>query len=150
MVRFFFECFAVCDCFCSFFSFFVVLSLFIYNLTPVSVRLQARSREDIICNRFIVLSISYPYYLGLIHAFSACIRFMLAIRQGLSSFCVYFINKSLPGASRVGPAPLEAVKRGDIGIGYDTAFVFAEVNSDKCYWLHYGRSMIFVATDADE
>ena len=29
-----------------------------------------------------------------------------------------------------GPASVEAVRRGDLGIGYDVDFVFAEVNSD--------------------
>ena len=29
-----------------------------------------------------------------------------------------------------GPAPVEAVKRGDVGVGYDSAFAFAEVNAD--------------------
>ena len=29
-----------------------------------------------------------------------------------------------------GPAPVEAVRRGDVGLGYDTAFAFAEVNAD--------------------
>ena len=30
----------------------------------------------------------------------------------------------------MGPAPVEAVKRGDVGVGYDSAFAFAEVNAD--------------------
>ena len=29
-----------------------------------------------------------------------------------------------------GPSPVEAVKRGDVGVGFDSAFVFAEVNAD--------------------
>ena len=29
-----------------------------------------------------------------------------------------------------GPCPIEAVKKGEIGIGYDTPFVYAEVNAD--------------------
>lgn len=29
-----------------------------------------------------------------------------------------------------GPAPVDAVRRGDIGLSFDTSFVFAEVNSD--------------------
>ena len=29
-----------------------------------------------------------------------------------------------------GPAPLEAIRRGDIGLGYDVPFVFSEVNAD--------------------
>ncbi|KAL7640138.1 UNVERIFIED_CONTAM: hypothetical protein RMT77_009552 [Armadillidium vulgare] len=33
-----------------------------------------------------------------------------------------------------GPASLEAVRRGDIGLGYDCPFVFAEVNADVMHW----------------
>ena len=29
-----------------------------------------------------------------------------------------------------GPASVEAVRRGDLGLGYDVDFVFAEVNAD--------------------
>ena len=29
-----------------------------------------------------------------------------------------------------GPASVEAVRRGELGMGYDVDFVFAEVNSD--------------------
>ena len=35
-----------------------------------------------------------------------------------------------------GPASLEAVRRGDIGLAYDCPFVFAEVNADI---LHFGQ-----------
>ena len=35
---------------------------------------------------------------------------------------------------RCGPSPLEAIKRGEIGIGYDTPFIFAEVNADVCHF----------------
>ena len=34
-----------------------------------------------------------------------------------------------------GPAPLAAIKRGHVYIGYDTGFVFGEVNADKVYWI---------------
>ena len=34
-----------------------------------------------------------------------------------------------------GPAPLAAIKRGHIYIGYDTGFVFAEVNADRVEWI---------------
>ena len=33
-----------------------------------------------------------------------------------------------------GPAPLEAIRRGDIGLGFDCPFVFAEVNADLMHW----------------
>ena len=34
-----------------------------------------------------------------------------------------------------GPAPLAAIKNGHIYIGYDTGFVFAEVNADRVEWI---------------
>jgi len=33
-----------------------------------------------------------------------------------------------------GPASLEAVRRGDVGLSYDAPFVFAEVNADVMHW----------------
>lgn len=33
-----------------------------------------------------------------------------------------------------GPAPVKAIKEGNINIGSDTGFVFSEVNADKVYW----------------
>ncbi|XP_076069414.1 hemocyte protein-glutamine gamma-glutamyltransferase-like isoform X2 [Oratosquilla oratoria] len=33
-----------------------------------------------------------------------------------------------------GPASLAAIRRGDIGLGYDAPFVFAEVNADIMHW----------------
>lgn len=33
-----------------------------------------------------------------------------------------------------GPASLEAIKRGEVHMPYDTPFVFAEVNADKVNW----------------
>ena len=33
-----------------------------------------------------------------------------------------------------GPAPVVAIKEGDLAFGKDTAFVFAEVNADKVTW----------------
>ncbi|KAG7455046.1 hypothetical protein MATL_G00252350 [Megalops atlanticus] len=38
------------------------------------------------------------------------------------------------GTFRCGPASLAAIRRGLVYHKYDTAFVFAEVNSDKIYW----------------
>ncbi|XP_050530109.1 hemocyte protein-glutamine gamma-glutamyltransferase-like [Daktulosphaira vitifoliae] len=33
---------------------------------------------------------------------------------------------------RCGPAPVEAIRRGEVNIGFDTAFVFTEVRADLC------------------
>ncbi|XP_067006907.2 hemocyte protein-glutamine gamma-glutamyltransferase [Anabrus simplex] len=38
------------------------------------------------------------------------------------------------GKYRVGPASLEAVRRGQVGFSFDTPFVFAEVNADLCHF----------------
>uniref|UniRef100_UPI0035901581 protein-glutamine gamma-glutamyltransferase K-like n=1 Tax=Myxine glutinosa TaxID=7769 RepID=UPI0035901581 len=38
------------------------------------------------------------------------------------------------GMFRCGPASLVAVKNGDVQHPYDTAFIFAEVNSDRVFW----------------
>lgn len=35
---------------------------------------------------------------------------------------------------QMGPASLEAIKRGEVGLPYDVPFVFAEVNSDVVHW----------------
>nr|CAD7585839.1 unnamed protein product [Timema genevievae] len=35
---------------------------------------------------------------------------------------------------RCGPASVEAVKRGKVGLAYDTPFIFAEVNADVCHF----------------
>ncbi|RXG71622.1 Hemocyte protein-glutamine gamma-glutamyltransferase, partial [Armadillidium vulgare] len=65
-----------------------------------------------------------------------------------------------------GPASLEAVRRGDIGLGYDCPFVFAEVNADVMHWgeddesdwgykrmkmiqFHIGRSVV-IRNESDE
>ncbi len=34
-----------------------------------------------------------------------------------------------------GPAPLEAVRRGEVGLGFDVPFLFAEVNADVCHFV---------------
>ncbi|XP_030844293.1 protein-glutamine gamma-glutamyltransferase E isoform X2 [Strongylocentrotus purpuratus] len=39
------------------------------------------------------------------------------------------------GKYQCGPAPVKAVKRGIVNQGYDTGFVFAEVNADDVTWL---------------
>ena len=38
-------------------------------------------------------------------------------------------------AYQCGPAPVEAVRRGEMGMGYDVPFVFAEVNADICHFV---------------
>ena len=35
------------------------------------------------------------------------------------------------GKYQCGPCPIEAVRTGAIGIGFDTPFVFSEVNADR-------------------
>ena len=40
-----------------------------------------------------------------------------------------------PGSMRCGPAPLAAIKEGQVYIPHDTGFVFAEVNGEKIHWL---------------
>lgn len=34
-----------------------------------------------------------------------------------------------------------------MGFGYDTAFMFAEVNAEKFYWMHNGSELKFVSRD---
>merc|ERR1711981_566535 len=38
------------------------------------------------------------------------------------------------GLMQCGPVPCKAVKEGRIWVNYDAPFVYAEVNSDRCYW----------------
>lgn len=44
------------------------------------------------------------------------------------------------GVYRCGPAPVRAVKLGEILRPYDSHFVYAEVNADKLFWLYTGPS----------
>nr|KAG5707194.1 hypothetical protein BaRGS_017878 [Batillaria attramentaria] len=39
------------------------------------------------------------------------------------------------GVFQCGPCPVTAVKKGEIHIGYDTAFVFSEVNAEVVHWV---------------
>ena len=39
------------------------------------------------------------------------------------------------GKMQCGPCPLEAVRTGEIGIGFDTPFVFSEVNADRIFYV---------------
>lgn len=45
-----------------------------------------------------------------------------------------WFTSSVSGVFRCGPASLKAVKKGEVYLPYDTAFVFAEVNGDRVYW----------------
>ena len=36
---------------------------------------------------------------------------------------------------RCGPAPVKAIKEGNVYLGYDAKFIFAEVNGDKVVWM---------------
>uniref|UniRef100_A0A668T956 Transglutaminase-like domain-containing protein n=1 Tax=Oreochromis aureus TaxID=47969 RepID=A0A668T956_OREAU len=39
------------------------------------------------------------------------------------------------GVFRCGPCPVTAIKEGNLGVKYDTPFVFAEVNADIIHWI---------------
>ncbi|KAK3599211.1 hypothetical protein CHS0354_012819 [Potamilus streckersoni] len=39
------------------------------------------------------------------------------------------------GVYTCGPCPLNAIKNGECNIGYDSGFVFAEVNADRVHWV---------------
>ena len=38
---------------------------------------------------------------------------------------------------RCGPAPVKAIKEGNVYLPYDAPFIFAEVNGDRVNWLVY-------------
>lgn len=40
-----------------------------------------------------------------------------------------------PGEFCCGPCPVAAIKEGNLGVKYDAAFVFAEVNADIIHWV---------------
>ncbi|XP_058452174.1 annulin isoform X3 [Malaya genurostris] len=44
------------------------------------------------------------------------------------------------GMYKLGPAPVKAVKRGEVNVLYDCDFVYAEVNADEIYWRYRGPS----------
>ena len=59
--------------------------------------------------------------------------------------CLYVSDKM-----QCGPASVEAVRRGDLGLGYDVDFVFAEVNSDiHTYLADSGMDWGFKLTDTN-
>ena len=37
--------------------------------------------------------------------------------------------------SQCGPAPVKAIKNGEVFIGFDAGFIFSEVNADKITWI---------------
>jgi hypothetical protein len=51
---------------------------------------------------------------------------------------------------RCGPAPLIAIKNGDIHIGYDSKFIYGEVNGDRVSWIvESDGNMFSVQTETD-
>lgn len=54
------------------------------------------------------------------------------------------------GKFRLGPAPVKAVKKGEVNIGYDTKFVFAEVNSDVIQWKKTNGKFEAISSDTEE
>jgi hypothetical protein len=44
-------------------------------------------------------------------------------------------DSSPQGLSFRGPAPVEAIRRGDLGIGFETESFYSEVNADLCVYL---------------
>ena len=49
---------------------------------------------------------------------------------------------------RCGPAPVAAIKNGDVFLGYDTKFIFAEVNGDRVTWMMTEDDIYPVALDS--
>ncbi|CAG2110741.1 unnamed protein product, partial [Medioppia subpectinata] len=43
-------------------------------------------------------------------------------------------SSDVSGLYQTGPASLEAIRKGEVGLAYDVPFVFAEVNSDVVHW----------------
>ena len=39
------------------------------------------------------------------------------------------------GVYQCGPCPLAAIKSGEINVGFDTGFVFSEVNAEVVHWV---------------
>ena len=39
-----------------------------------------------------------------------------------------------------GPCSLEAIRRGEVGFGHDTTFLFSEVNADLVHWIEDEQS----------
>ena len=54
-------------------------------------------------------------------------RFLLTVN-------VFQLVHLLIGRYQTGPAPLRAIKEGNVKLKYDVRFIFAEVNADTVYW----------------
>ena len=46
-----------------------------------------------------------------------------------------------------GPAPVSAIKEGDVYLGYDAKFIFSEVNGSRLTWKVVGTKYILVSVD---
>ncbi len=51
--------------------------------------------------------------------------------------CLHNAYCLLTGVYQAGPAPVCALKNGDVHIGFDGPFIFAEFNGDRIYWTYY-------------
>ena len=51
---------------------------------------------------------------------------------------------------RCGPAPVKAVQNGDVFLGYDTKFIFAEVNGDRLTWIVTDEDLVPTNVDRYE
>ena len=66
--------------------------------------------------------------------FSSILNYLQIKNQGWAAIDAT-PQESSNGLMQCGPAPLAAIKQGHIYIGYDTGFVFAEVNADRVEWI---------------
>ncbi len=60
------------------------------------------------------------------------------VRSAKSLWLLYFFMQKvccLIDMYQCGPAPLVAVRRGDVGLGFDVPFIFTEVNADVCHFV---------------
>lgn len=71
---------------------------------------------------------------------SVCILVSMVKSLQLASTCIldtiskkYFVHST--GVMRCGPAPVNAIKKGDVYLMHDSPFLFAEVNGDRVYWV---------------
>ncbi|KAL8563867.1 hypothetical protein ACOMHN_034246 [Nucella lapillus] len=55
-------------------------------------------------------------------------------------------QESSDGSYQCGPCPVKAVKNGWVNLGFDTPFVFSEVNADSVHWMKRDRDNSYVAT----
>ena len=52
----------------------------------------------------------------------------------LHNFRTYIVIH-VTGLNARGPSPVEAIRRGDLGVGFDTGSFYSEVNADICVYL---------------